>query len=117
MEDNEHNIESLVTEELLPLLNKMLQYLESIQQETKKVQKLNQLEIEAQKFGYDTFSEYANILQNGNDKEIDAMYEDFEEYDKVLQEKYEEVEDKREKSCNKKAYYIGVSNQLMIFYE
>jgi|SRR5699024_1629929 len=101
LEDDEHNIERLVTEELLPLLNEMLQHLEVIQLETKKVQKLNQLEIEAQKFVYENFSEYTNILQNGNAEEIDAMYEQFGEYKKELEEKYDEIEDEREKLMEK----------------
>src|SRR5699024_6495187 len=101
LEDNNKDIEGLVKKELLPLLKEMVEHLETIQLETKEVKKLNQLEIEAQRFVYDNFKGYANILQNGNAGEIDAMYEQFDDYNKELERKYAEVEDEREKLMEK----------------
>ncbi|HLR51449.1 MAG TPA: hypothetical protein VK072_01055 [Candidatus Avamphibacillus sp.] len=101
LEENDQGIEIVIKEELLRVLNEMVEHLESIQLKTKEVQNLKQLEIEAERFNYDDFKEAANILDNGNADEIDAMYEQFGESNKELEEKYDEIEDEREKLMEK----------------
>lgn len=101
LEDNDEEIERLVKKELLPVLKEMVEYLEAIQLKTKEVQKLNQLEIEAQRFVYKNFKDYANVLHGGNTEDIDSMYEQFNQYQKELEKKYEKVEDERESLMDK----------------
>src|SRR5699024_3902555 len=101
MEDNEEAVANLLTEEILPSHLEIVDYLEGINLESKEIEKLNQLQIDAEKFGYKIFKEQAETLKKGERSEIDAMFDRFETYDKELQEKYEEVDEKRDELMEK----------------
>ena len=101
LNENDQGIEKLLREEFLPLQKEVVEHLEEIYLESKEVEKLNQLQLEAEKFGYEILKEQADIIHGGNLIEIDEMYERFNQYQKELEEKYAEVEEKREKLMEK----------------
>ena len=101
LEENDRGIEKLLREEILPIQTEVVEYLEEVHLESKEVEELNQLQLESGKFRYEVLKEQADILHDGNTKEIDEMYERFTYYRKELEEKYAEVEDEREKLMEK----------------
>src|SRR5699024_961051 len=88
-------------EAFLPLQKEVEEHREEIYLASKRTGKLNPLQVEAEKFGYDIVKERAAIIRGGNLREIDEMYERFNHYHKELEDKSAEVGEKREKLMEK----------------
>jgi len=93
----EHDIQEVVTfykEEILQDISKLIDYLENIELEKKEVQRLNQLQLDAEKAKYNMYDELIDSIAKEEDEKIEIMVMNFyikdNESDKILDEFYEE---------------------------
>jgi len=82
----------LVKDEILPIVDEALKQLESVDTENKKVEKMNDMQINAEQFAKDTLKELIAYYK-GDDVPEKAI----KQSDEKLKEKYDDVLDYRDK--------------------
>jgi len=98
-EGNEEKQEQIINENVLPVLQESVEYLENVELKHKKIQQLNALHIEAEQFALEMFQEVSDVMSEGSNAEADGTL-NFEENDELeimvekFNKKIEELMDK-----------------------
>src|SRR5699024_2592538 len=82
----------LVRNKFLPIYDEVLEGLESVDMDNNKVKKMNDMQIEAEKFARDTSKDIITYYDGG-----DMSEQDLKQYDEEMKEKYQAVLDYRDK--------------------
>lgn len=97
----EEEIAAYMNGEFLPATKDLIDYLEGLEYKSRSVRKLNEMDIDIQQSVYDQFSEFADVLENGNAKEIEAKNEEMEDFNRELERETEKYFDRRRKLIDK----------------
>lgn len=104
-EKNEEKQEQIINENVLPVLQESIEYLENVELKHKKIQQLNALHIEAEQYALEMFQEVSDVMREGSKAEVNRAL-NFEENDEleIMVEKFnEKIEKLRDKY---KVYWI-----------
>ncbi|MFD1067899.1 hypothetical protein [Oceanobacillus locisalsi] len=81
----------LIKDEIIPLLDRVMERLKSVNPKNEKIEKMIDLQIEAEEFSKNIFGEARTYYENDN-----VTDQDIEQYNEELDEKYQEVLDYRD---------------------